>query len=123
MITAVIVTDLAASRTRQLGLPRLTGTVLGTTPGAAVHPWLPPAAWSAGLGIRTAMFLSHVLRLPEAAKVAGFVRGIVMLDHGDHPWSYALYRAAEAGPGIGMAVLVSLVSPLAPIDEPTREGP
>jgi hypothetical protein len=64
-----------------------------------------------------------VLRLPETAKVAGSVRGIVMLDHGDHSWSYALYRAAEAGPGIGMAVLVSLVSPLAPIDEPTREGP
>jgi flagellar motor component MotA len=46
-----------------------------------------------------------------------------MLDHRDHPWSHALYRAAEAVPGIGMAVLVSLVSPLAPIDEPTREGP
>jgi uncharacterized membrane protein YgaE (UPF0421/DUF939 family) len=68
------------------------------------------------------MFLSYLLHLHEAAaKVAGYVCGIVMLEHGDHPWSYALYRALETVLGIGLGVLVSLVPPLVPIDGPTRD--
>jgi uncharacterized membrane protein YgaE (UPF0421/DUF939 family) len=68
------------------------------------------------------MFFCHLLRLDEAAKVAGYVCGIVLLEHGDHPWSYALYRAVETVLGIGLAVLVSLVPPLVPIDELARDG-
>jgi uncharacterized membrane protein YgaE (UPF0421/DUF939 family) len=45
----VIVTDLSVSQTRQLALRRQ---------GAVFHPWLPSAAWSLGLGILAAMFLS-----------------------------------------------------------------
>jgi uncharacterized membrane protein YgaE (UPF0421/DUF939 family) len=123
LVAVVIVTDLSASRTRDLALRRLVGTVLGATLGAVIHPWLPPTAWSIGLGVLAAMFLSYLLQLHEAAaKVAGYVCGIVMLEHGEHPWSYALFRLMETVLGIGLAVLVSLVPLLIPIDEPTREG-
>ena len=117
LIAAVIVTDRSNSRTRQQALPRLAGTVLGATLGAAIHPLLQPGAWSVGLSIVAAMFASHLFRLHEAAKVAGYVCGIVVLSHGDHPWQYGAHRIAETGVGIVLAVLVSLVPVLMPNDE------
>jgi uncharacterized membrane protein YgaE (UPF0421/DUF939 family) len=117
MISAVIVTDLDPSRTRKSGLPRLAGTVLGATPGASMGAVLQPGAWEVGAGILAVMLCSHLMRLPDAAKLAGYVSGIVLLDHGDHPWFYALNQTMETALGIGVAVLVRLAPKLIPTDD------
>ena len=117
MISAVVVTDLKASETWKLGLPRLVGSIVGAVLGAMTCAFLRPNAWEAGLAIFAAMFLSHLLRLRNAAKVAGYVCGIVLLAFGENPWDYALHRTAETALGIAMAMLVSVVPKLLQTDE------
>ncbi len=64
------------------------------------------------------MLLSHLVLAREAAKLAGYVSGIVVLGHGDQPWSYALYRSIETLLGVAMAVLVSMVPKLLGVEIP-----
>lgn len=109
LISAVIVSDLSPTRTRQLGLWRLAGSVVGATVGASMSQFLPFSPWAIGLGVLVAMFLSYALRLQDAARVAGYVCGIVMLDYAVDPWPYAFYRLVETALGIGVAMLVSFI--------------
>ena len=112
MISAVIVTDLVAAQTPKLALPRFAGTLVGGVLGAVISTLLPAGAGAAVFGIFAAMFASHLLHLQGAAKVAGYVCGIVLLDHGGSPWSYALFRTVETALGIGAGMCVSVVPKL-----------
>ena len=118
LIAAVIVTDLSPSMTRRTALRRLAGTLLGATVGALYTYVLPPGPVTIGVSILTAMLLTCVVHLQTAAKLAGFVCGIVVLAHGAQPWSYAAYRMIETFIGIAMAVLVSMVPKLLKVEIP-----
>jgi len=114
MIAAVIVTDLSPEETRQLGLARFGCTLVGAGVGALCSQFMSSNPFSVGLGILVSMFLSHVLRLRDAVRLAGCVSGIVLLNHSEAPWHYAYGRLLETTLGIGMAVLVSYVPKLLP---------
>jgi len=126
LIAAIIVTDLSAQRTRQLGLQRLIGTIIGAALGAVVSTGANHLAHVGPLviavGVFAAMLVSNLLCLKDAAKLAGYVCGIVLLDHNDHPWSYALYRFVETVIGIGAAVAVSVIPKLLKVDQFTGDS-
>ena len=118
LIAAVLVTDLSPPQSRLLGFRRLVGTVLGAAAGAALTQLLPPGPASIGFSILAVMLVSHLLRLEAAAKLAGYVCGIVMLDFSAEPWTYALYRLIETLVGIGVGILVSFVPKLLRVETP-----
>jgi uncharacterized membrane protein YgaE (UPF0421/DUF939 family) len=109
LISAVLVTDLAPARTRSLAVPRFAGVALGTLLGASLAAWFPRGPWLPVLGVFSGMFLSHLLRLRGAARVAGYMCAIVVVNTGQDPWAHAVYRMFETLLGIAAALLVSLV--------------
>ena len=112
MVSAVLVTDLSPEETRARGLPRLVGTVIGAGLGAVLCTLFGSGAERAGVGILVAMLLTFLLRLKDAAKVAGYVCGVVLLGYSTRPWEYAAHRLLETTIGVAMAVLVSFVPKL-----------
>ena len=118
LLTAVLVTDLDARKTRSAGLSRILGTVVGASMGATISTLFGPHAMEVGPGVLLAMLLTYLLRLRDAAKVAGYVCGIVLLNFGERPWWYAAHRLAETALGIAAAVLVSYLPKLLGRDWP-----
>lgn len=117
-IAAVIVTDLAPSQSRQLGLRRIAATAVGAACGAALSTVLAPSAWAIGLSVLVAMLVCQLWQARDAAKVAGYICGIVVLDHSAEPWSYAFFRFVETVLGVTVAWLISYVPKLIRIEEP-----
>jgi uncharacterized membrane protein YgaE (UPF0421/DUF939 family) len=121
LIAAVIVTDFSPKQSSALGLQRLAATVVGAAIGALVRLGFEPSALAIGLSILVAMSVCQFVRLPGGAKVAGYIAGIIMLDHGEQPWMYAFYRLIETALGIVVAWLISLVPRLIRAPEPEHD--
>jgi uncharacterized membrane protein YgaE (UPF0421/DUF939 family) len=111
LVAAVIVTDLSPTSTRQLAWQRLAGTLVGAGAGATMTYGMAAGPLAIAAGILIAMLLTFVLRLDGAAKIAGYVAGIVLVHAGD-PWAYAALRALDTTIGIIAALLVSFVPKL-----------
>jgi len=109
VVSAVIVTDVDATQTRKLALPRILGTAVGALIGCLATLVTHPGTLSVAVGVLLPMLVCQLLRYPAAAKVAGYVSGIIILSFSTDPWSHARDRLVETLVGIGAAALVAAV--------------
>jgi uncharacterized membrane protein YgaE (UPF0421/DUF939 family) len=111
-LSAVIVTDLVPAQSQALALHRLIATAIGAICGAALTLVLPAGPLAIGLSILVAMLACQLVQVPDAAKVAGFICGIVVLEHSAEPWLNAFHRFVETTLGVFVALAVSYVPKL-----------
>jgi uncharacterized membrane protein YgaE (UPF0421/DUF939 family) len=121
-LAAVIVTDLAPSQSKKLAAHRIVATAVGAICGAALTLVLPAGPLAIGVSILIAMLACQLVQVPDAAKVAGFICGIVVLEHSAEPWLNASLRFAETTLGVIVALMVSYVPKLIKIEEPAENS-
>jgi uncharacterized membrane protein YgaE (UPF0421/DUF939 family) len=112
VVSAVIVTDLDAAQTRKLALPRIVGTAIGAAIGCMATLLVHPGAVAVVVCVMLPMFICQLLRQPAAAKVSGYVSGIIVLSFSASPWTHARDRLIETVVGILAAAAVSAVPAL-----------
>lgn len=115
-IAAVIVTDRSPQLSRKLGLTRIASTIVGAATGAALSQIMGPGVLSLGISVLVAMLACQALRMSDGAKVAGYICGLILIDHRGEPWTYALDRFIETLLGVIVAWGVSAVPHLIRID-------
>jgi uncharacterized membrane protein YgaE (UPF0421/DUF939 family) len=120
-IAAVIVTDLSPQHSRHLGLTRMASTFVGAITGAALSQALGPGLPSLGIGVLATVLMCQALRMSEGAKVAGYICGLILIDHRGEPWTYAYDRFIETMLGVIVAWGVSAVPRLFPLDKRGQE--
>jgi uncharacterized membrane protein YgaE (UPF0421/DUF939 family) len=112
VMAAVMVTDTSAEKTRKLGARRLIATVIGAACGATMSAFLPQNPWIVGLGTLVAMLACFFIQAAEAARVAGYVCGIILIRFTDDPWKYSVDRFVETVLGVGVAWGISMIPAL-----------
>lgn len=111
-IGAIIVTDYSPHQTQILAARRIIATIIGAALGATAAYSGLQSPWLIGLIVLLAMTLCNAINQKDAAKVAGYVCGIVMIAHTGDPWAHALSRVIETVLGIAVAYGISLVPKL-----------
>jgi uncharacterized membrane protein YgaE (UPF0421/DUF939 family) len=108
----VIVTDLSPKQSRSLGLRRILATAVGAICGAALSQLLGPGSGAVGVAVVVAMLAGSLFGAGDGARVAGYICGIVVLDHATEPWLYASQRFVETALGVLIAWGISFVPKL-----------
>lgn len=112
LIAAVIVSDAAPEAIRHLGAQRLLGTAIGAVLGGLLAVLCGHALWAVGLATFLTILVCQLSPFKNAAKVGGYVAGVVILGYAAAPWRYAWDRFLETALGIAFAMLVCFVLPV-----------
>jgi uncharacterized membrane protein YgaE (UPF0421/DUF939 family) len=111
-VAAVIATDLSVAQSRKLGLRRIFATAIGGLCGAGLSQLLGPGSGAVGVAVFVAMVVGSLLGAGEGTRVAGFICGIVVLEHSAEPWVYGAQRFVETALGVLVAWGISFLPTL-----------
>jgi len=103
VIAAIIVMGSTAGSTWRAGVQRLLGTVIGALAGAIFTSLLGSNPGTLGITVILTLFVSYYWGFNEAAKLAGYVSSIVILNYSQDPFYYAWGRFLETFLGIAIA--------------------
>jgi uncharacterized membrane protein YgaE (UPF0421/DUF939 family) len=117
LIAAVIVTDRDPAETRKMAIRRVVSTAIGAVCGVGLAQVLGQNSWEAGIAIFVAMMLSIVMTQLVDPKIAAYLCAIIIINYGDNPWHYAVYRFIETVLGIVVAWAISLVPKLFDLED------
>jgi uncharacterized membrane protein YgaE (UPF0421/DUF939 family) len=112
LVSAVIVSDLDPAQSRKLAVPRMIGTTVGAAIGCVVALLVQTSALAIAIGVLLPMLVCQLFRQPAAAKVSGYVSGIIILGFSTDPWTHARDRLLETLLGIAVAAAISAIPPL-----------
>lgn len=107
VIAAIIVMSSTHSSTLKLGIQRLIGTTIGAIAGAIFAIAFGSNFLSLALCVFLTIFFASYYKINEAAKLAGYVAAIVIVNYSQSPWLYAWHRYSETFLGIAVALLVN----------------
>ena len=97
-----------------LGWQRFVGTAMGAVLGAALATFFPAKALVYGIGILLCGVLAFLLRVGAAYRFAAITLSIVLLiPHASGVWIVGWHRFLEVSLGIAVALVVTVVWPLA----------
>jgi uncharacterized membrane protein YgaE (UPF0421/DUF939 family) len=116
-IAAVIATDLTPAQTRELGVGRVLATLVGAATGATLTLVLPPAPWAVGASIIVAMLFAEFLGASGGSRIAGYICGLLVIEHPGDAWHYGFFRLLETALGVTVAWLISYVPKLMRADD------
>jgi uncharacterized membrane protein YgaE (UPF0421/DUF939 family) len=109
IVAVALVTDGDPVTTRRRSVQRLLGAVLGAMVGVL---FISSGSWNILLmaaAISCAMLLCAVLKLHYGMRMAGYMAGVLVLQHSDAIWAYSLNQFIEIAVGVGYAVLLSFI--------------
>jgi uncharacterized membrane protein YgaE (UPF0421/DUF939 family) len=119
VICSVLVTDVDVKQTQKLATRRVAGTLVGAATGFLVSLIAPSHAVAVGVAAGVAVLLSQLLGLRDAANIAGYIAGVLVLTQTDQAFALAAGRTVGSIIGVGSAVLVSFVPKLLRTESPS----
>jgi len=97
-----------------LGWQRFVGTAVGAALGAALATFFQPSAIVYAAGILLCGVFTYLLRIDGAYRFAAITLSIVLLiPHNRAPWIIGWHRFLEVSLGIGVALAVTVLWPVA----------
>lgn len=112
LVAAIMVTEYHGHETRKQSVTRFIGNSLGIIAGGMLGTFLGSGGWVIGLATFCLVLFCYCFDLAIAAKYAGFVAALTVMDHSTRPWIYGRDRIIETLIGILAAVVMSLVIPV-----------
>jgi uncharacterized membrane protein YccC len=109
VIAVVFVMESSLTGSVRAAYTRLLGTMMGTMLAAMTISIAGVNPLTLGLGVTLTICVCIHFKFTDALKLSAMLFGLVMLQHGGDPWSFAFHRLLDTSFGIVVAIAINLL--------------